>query len=582
MLKQSLRASLMKKFVLGICTGLILAFLTGAVIVFSAFRLGERRPTIPEGATLVLNLSDDIPEKQPVRIPLPFVGSTDTVTVLDIWRGLRSAATDSRVKAVILETGRLGAGWGKLQEIREGIRAYKKSGKPLVAVLRTPRSREFYLATAADRIYMSPEDLFDVKGLRAEVMFLKNALSKLGVAIEIEHRGKYKDAGDMFSETSMTPESREVIDSILDGVYAELLSTYSQGRKKSVAEMRSLIDHGPYTARQAAEKGLVDSLRYEDQVFGELKDQLKQGELKRVAFQDYIRSIGTGERGARKRIAFVVGEGAIARGQGEDAMGTDEGFTSGAFIKMLRSVSGDKNIAGVILRVDSPGGDAVASDEMLREVRLLSQKKPTVISFSDAAASGGYYISMTGDPIVSYPNTITGSVGVIYGKVNLRGLYDKLGVNKEILVRGANAAIDSDYTPMTPEARAKLREGIEEIYREFVSRVAEGRKKKWEEVAPLAEGRAWLGSQAKQNGLVDELGGIDKTIELLRKRAGIKADERLELVPYPPRRSIFDQYLKSTTDQGVDARLQKLLGFDYRVWAKGGMMRIMPYTIDIR
>ena len=235
-------------------------------------------------------------------------------------------------------------------------------------------------------------------------------------------------------------------------------------------------------------------------------------------------------------------------------MGTDEGFTSGAFIKMLRSVSADNNIAGVILRVDSPGGDAVASDEMLREVRLLSKKKPTVISFLRYAASGGYYISMTGDPIVSYPNTITGSVGVIYGKVNLRGLYDKLGVNKEILVRGANAAIDSDYTPMTPEARAKLREGIDEIYREFVSRVAEGRKKKWEEIAPLAEGRAWLGSQAKQNGLVDELGGIDKSIELIRKRAGIKADEKLELVPYPPRRSIFDQYLKSTAEQGVEAR----------------------------
>lgn len=571
----------MKKFVIGVCTGLLLAFLTGIVIVFSAFRLGERRPTIPEGATLILNLSDDLPEKQPVRIPIPFVGSADTLTVLDVWRGLRNAGTDSRVKAVILETGRIGAGWGKLQEIREAVQAYKKSGKPLVAVLRTPRSREFYLATAADRIYMSPEDLFDVKGLRAEVMFLKNALGKLGVAVEIEHRGKYKDAGDMFSETSMTPESREVIDSILDGVYADLLTTYAQGRKKSVAEMRTLIDHGPYTARQAAGKGLIDSLRYEDQVYGELKDQLKQGELKKVSFQDYVRAIGT-DRGAKKRIAFVVGEGAIARGQGEDAMGTDEGFTSGAFIKMLRTVSADKNIAGVILRVDSPGGDAVASDEMLREVRLLSKKKPTVISFSDYAASGGYYISMTGDPIVSYPNTITGSVGVIYGKVNLRGLYDKLGVSKEILVRGANAAIDSDYTPMTPEARAKLREGIEEIYREFVSRVAEGRKKKWEEVAPLAEGRAWLGSQARQNGLVDEVGGIDKSIELIRKRAGIKADERLELVPYPPRRSIFDQYLRSTTEQGVETRLRQLLGFDYRVWAQGGMMRIMPYAIDIR
>ena len=189
----------MKKFLIGLFTGLVLAFLTGVVLIFSAMRLGERRPSIPDGATLVLNLDNEIPEKQPVEIPLPFIGSSDTFTVMDAWRGLRSAATDSRIKAVILQTGRIGAGWGKMQEIREGLQAFKKSGKPLVAIMRAPKSREYYLATAADHIYMSPEDLFDVKGLRAEVMFLKNALGKLGVAVEIEHRGKYKDAGDMFS-----------------------------------------------------------------------------------------------------------------------------------------------------------------------------------------------------------------------------------------------------------------------------------------------------------------------------------------------------------------------------------------------
>jgi protease-4 len=222
---------------------------------------------------------------------------------------------------------------------------------------------------------------------------------------------------------------------------------------------------------------------------------------------------------------------------------------------------------------------------MLREVRLLSQKKPTVISFSDSAASGGYYIAMTGDPIVSYPNTVTGSIGVIYGKVNLRGLYDKLGVNKEIIARGANAAIDTDYEPMSPEARAKLREGIEEIYREFVSRVAEGRKKKWEEIAPLAEGRAWLGSQAKQNGLIDELGGLDKALELLKKKTGLKPEDKVELVPYPPRRNIFDQYLRSTDEPAVEAKIAQRLGLDklnYKVWEAGGMLRIQPFTIDIR
>jgi protease-4 len=573
----------MKKFLIGILTGLILAVLTGIVFVFSALRFGERRPSVPDGATLVLQLSDDVPEKQPVSIPLPFVGTSDTVTVLEAWEGLRRAASDSRIKAVILQTGRVGAGWGKLYELREGLEAFRKSGKPLVAVMRSPNSRDYYLASAADKVYMSPEDLFDVKGVRAEVMYLKNALGKLGVTVEIEHRGKYKDAGDMFSETSMSPESREVIDSLLDGVYSEMVDAFARGRNKSRDEMRALVDAGPYTARQAAAKGLIDALRYEDQVNGELKARLKQGELKRLSFHDYAQATaGAAARGAKKRIAFVVGEGAIARGEGSDAMGTDEGFTSGAFIKMLRRVGSDKTIGGVILRVDSPGGDAVASDEMLREVRLLSQKKPMVVSFSDTAASGGYYLSMTGDPIVSYPNTVTGSIGVIYGKVNLRGLYDKIGVNKEILTRGTNAAIDSDYTPMTPEARVKLREGIEEIYREFVSRVAEGRKKKWEEIAPIAEGRAWLGSQAKQNGLVDELGGIDKAGELIKKKAGLKGEDRVELVPYPPKRSILDQYLKSAGEQSVETRVAKILGVDYQIWMKGGMLRMSPYSINIR
>jgi protease-4 len=316
-------------------------------------------------------------------------------------------------------------------------------------------------------------------------------------------------------------------------------------------------------------------------VHGELKDRLKQDELKRFSFHDYVRSIGApGARGSKKRIAFVVGEGAIARGQGTDAMGSDEGFSSGAFIKMLRRVGSDSSIGGVILRVDSPGGDAVGSDEMLREVRLLSKKKPTVISFSDSAASGGYYIAMTGDPIVAYPNTITGSIGVIYGKINLRGLYDKIGVNKEILTRGANAAIDSDYTPMSPEARAKLREGIDEIYREFISRVAEGRKKKWEEIEPLAEGRAWLGSQAKANGLVDELGGVDKAVELIKKKAGVKPEDTVELVMFPPKRSILDQWIKSNSEPTVEAAVAKILGLDVRPWLRGGLMRIMPYQIE--
>jgi protease-4 len=245
----------------------------------------------------------------------------------------------------------------------------------------------------------------------------------------------------------------------------------------------------------------------------------------------------------------------------------------------------------VILRVNSPGGDAVASDEILREVKLLSGKKPMIISMSDLAASGGYFISMTGDPVLAYPNTITGSIGVIFGKVNLTGLYSKIGVGKEILTRGRFAAIDSDAVPLDEAGRKKLREGVDSIYQAFLARVAEGRKKKPAEIEPLAEGRAWLGSQAKGNGLVDELGGLDRAIAMVRERAKIPASERVRLVVYPRKKSIFEQLLGGTQQALAGARpgdlvgeAARLAGIDagsLRLWLPGGYLKVAPYTIRV-
>lgn len=572
----------MKKFIIGLLTGIILTGLAGIIFVFSLIRFGERRPTVSDGSTLVLHLDGEIPEKAPVSSPFPFIGNPTPVTVQELWGCLKRAAGDSRIKAVLLIANRADVGWAKLQQIRQDLLEFRKSGKPLVAFLRSAGTREYYLATAADPIYMSPEDFLDVKGLRAELSYFKRTLDKIGVEVEIEHIGKYKDAGDMFTQTGMSPETREVVNTMLDSLYNHLTETFASGRKRTPAEIRAILDDGPFTGHQAHAKGLVDALRFEDQVFGELKDRLKQREIKKLAHRDYIRALGPFDREARKRIAWVVGEGAIVRGSGEDAMGSDEGFSSGAFIKMLRRVASDRDIHGVILRVDSPGGDALASDEMLREIKLLRDKKPMVISMSDAAASGGYYVSMTGDPILAYPKTITGSIGILYGKLNLRGLYDKLGIQKEILTRGRNAAIDTSYGPMTPEARTKLRSSLEEFYKQFVGKAAASRKKKYHELESLAQGRVWLGWQAREQGLVDELGGIDRAVEMIKKKANIADSERVRLIPYPPKRSFWEQYLKTTSDSAVDMRLKQLLGSDYRLWIDGGIMRLMPFRVDIR
>lgn len=574
----------MKKFLLGLFTGLIFAGLGAVVLFFAAVRLGENRPVISDGSTLVMRLEGDLPEKAPVQfpVPIPFLNSKPTLTVQEIWTALKRAATDNRVKAVVLNVGQLDAGWAKMNELRDDILSFKKSGKPVYAFLRSPRLREYYMACAADRVYAAPEDMVDIKGVRAELMYFKNTLDKLGVQMQVIHMGKYKDAGDMFTQTSVTPETRESLGSVIDGIYGTTVSALATSRKRSPEEIKAIFDEGPYTAKQAKAKGLLDELRYEDQVFGELQGQLKQKELKKASFNNYVRSLEP-ETDAKKRIALVVGSGTIVRGSGDDAMGTDEGFTSGAFIRMLHNVANDSAISGVILRVDSPGGDAFASDEMLREVRLLKDKKPMIISFSDYAASGGYYIAMSGDPIVSYPNTLTGSIGVVYAKPNLKGLYEKLGITKDYLTRGKNAAIDSDYGPMSPEARAKLESGMQEFYSQFVTVVSQGRKRAYNDVEPLAQGRVWLGSDAKQRGLVDELGGLDAAVAAIRKKAGIGANEKVRIVPYPPKRTLLEQLLKSQNDStSVEARLAKIIGLDLRTFTEGnGFLRILPFRLDL-
>ena len=549
----------MIKFLIGLLAGLVLAFLVAVIGVFALVRLGERPPVIGPRSVLVLDLEGDTPEQAPVSLSLPFFEEKTPLTVSEIWRVLRRAETDSRVKAVVLMPGSIGAGWAKLQELHSELERLTKTGKPVVAYLRQPSSREYYLATAAGRIYMPPEDLLDLKGLRAELAFFRGTLDKLGVQVEITHAGKYKDFGDMFTRTSMSPETREVLNSVLDELYGDLIRTVAAGRKKTPEQTRALLDEGPFLARQALEKGLVDALLYEDQVFSEVAKQAGAGSLTRVSPQAYLRELLASEAtGGRNRVALVVGEGSITRGSGS-GFGQDSGIQSGDFVKLLRQVGQDRTIRGAVIRINSPGGDSFASDEIWREMNVLSKKKPLVVSMSDDAASGGYYIAMTGDPIVAYPSTFTGSIGVVFGKINLRGLYDKLGISKELMTRGKFAALDSDYEPLSEAGRQKVREGVDDNYRSFVEKVASARKRKFEEMEPLAQGRVWMGSQAKERGLIDELGGLDRAFDLVREKAGIPRTEKLSLVVYPPKRSLLDRLMNRSLESQSPEWLRSFL-----------------------
>jgi len=583
----------MAKFLLGVLTGGILIVLIVAIGVFSVASLRSRPAAVADGSTLILHLTGDVPESPPIDITIPFLQPRTPVTVENVWSMLRRAAADSRISAVVFEPEGTSVGWAKMQEIRADLEQFRKSGKPLIAYLRAPSAREYYMATACSKIYMSPVDVLDLKGVAFELMYFKNTLDKLGVHVDVEHAGKYKDYGDQFTRTSMSPETNEVMSSLADNIFGDLVDTIAKGRGKDPAAIRALIDNGPFLAKQAKANGLVDELRYEDEAFGELKTSLHRGELKKVTEDAYV-DVPDSAAGlsGKDRIAFVVGEGTITRGEAISLTGGGTaGLDSEAFDKILNRVGNDSTVKGVIVRIDSPGGEVAASDDMWRAMNELHRKKPVVISMSDDAASGGYYMAMSGDPLIAEPGTITGSIGVVFGKPDLHGLYDKLGITKDYVSRGRFALLESDYQPLSPAGLAKLREGIDSDYEDFVARVAAARRKPVAAIEPIAQGRVWLGSQAKANGLVDDLGGLDRALAMIEAKSGIAAGTHVNLVLYPAKRGIFDLLFHSSSDAEADAMLSGV-GLDalrgawhdasLRVWMRGGMLRMLPFSLQIR
>jgi protease-4 len=572
----------MKRFAIGFVIGLLFAGLVVLILGVAAMNFGgEKKITVADGSTLVLHLEGELPEQPPVQLPIPFLQEHQPMTMFETWQLLRKAAADSRIKALVLEPRDLTVGWAKLQELRDDVTAFRKSGKPVFAYLRGPGAREYYIATAAEKIYMSPEDELDLKGLRAQLLYLKGSLDKLGVQMEFEHVGKYKDAPDMFTRTSPTPETLEVMNQVLDQYYGNLVDTIAQGRLKQADVIRAELDNGPFVGKETVDNGFVDELLFEDEVFGRLKTKLN-GDTKRIGGQDYSKAQLSGFEGSTK-IAYIVGEGDITRGSTYEN-GTENGITATSMVKLLRQVENDSSIKGVIFRIDSPGGDGIASDDILHAAKELSAKKPMVISMSDLAASGGYFIAMTGDQIIAYPNTLTGSIGVFFGKVDVKGLLDKLGVAQTVLTRGRFADIDDPAKPLTDVERAKLRQEIEVFYRDFVERVASARKRPYDQVEPLAQGRAWVGAQAKQNGLVDDLGGLDRAVELIKQKTNIPASEKIALVTYPPRRTLWDVVFNRNDES---ATIESLLArsapnIPIRSLIHGGILRLMPYRIDVR
>jgi protease-4 len=552
----------MKKFLIGLVLGIVITVFAGVVFALAMARLADQEPTVPKSGVLRVALS-----------------------------GHRKAAVDDRIKTVVVEPRMPSLGWATAQEIRQSLEKFKsESGKPVYAYLRTPRMVDYYIASAADKIYCSPEDLLLIQGMRLEVMYLRNTLDKVGITVEVEHAGKYKDAGDMFTERGMTPETREVLTSILDRFYGDFLDTTGKARGKSSEEIAAIVDRGPFTAAAAVDEGLLDGVRHAQALKDEIKEAIGLDEYKEVEARKY-RAVSPSSLGltGKSSVAFVVAQGSIIRGR-SDAFTQSSLIASESIAETLREVGKKDDIKGVVVRIDSPGGDAVASDEILEAMRELSRKKPVVISMSDAAASGGYYMAMTGDPIIAYPSTLTGSIGVVFTKPVLRGLYDKLGITKEALNRGKNSAFLSDYVPLDPPARAQLKSLIDSMYSAFLAEVATGRNRPLEEIAPLAEGRVWLGSQAIENGLVDEIGGIDAALAALKKKAGIDESDKLKVYVYPGRKSFFEMLASLESGSAGIGASRMLQGTPFETLLKDayiqslrepGVQALMPYSLTV-
>jgi protease-4 len=394
-----------------------------------------------------------------------------------------------------------------------------------------------------------------INGLAADVMFFRGSLDKLGIYPEIYQIGEYKSAGDMFTRKEMSEAHRRVVNELLDDLFNRYVDGVARGRNKSVEEMKAIIDNAPYNARKAKEIGLIDEVAYRDELEKELKTKLgykDTDELSLVTGSRY-RQIPADSLGLNKgeKIAVIYASGEIGSGSSENSPTGGQSIGSDTMVRALHDARDDKSVKAIVIRVDSPGGSGLASDLIWRAVESAKQKKPVVVSMSDVAASGGYYIAAGANKIVASPSTITGSIGVVAGKPVMRGFYDWLGISNEYVLRGKNAGMFRETEKFTDDERAKFEEWIKSTYYdEFVPKVAKGRNKPAEYIDSVGQGRVWTGAQAKDRGLVDEFGGLDKAVEIAKQLANIPADKGVQRVIFPYPRTFLQELLAAGSDEG--------------------------------
>ncbi len=543
----------MKRFITRLLIGIgIFTCCTITVSIVIGFFSWIFQGRVPGKTILEVNLECELIEYVPDD-PVARIMLGGFPVVRDIVEALERASEDERVVGLVARIGAGRMGLAKVQELRDAVQAFRESRKPAFAFSETfgeagPGNGAYYLATAFDEIYLQPSGDIGLTGLMYETPFIRGTLDKLGIVPRMDHRHEYKSAKNIYTEQKYTRAHREATQKVMTSQFGQMVRGIAQARGLTEPDVRSLIDGGPFLGREALDAGLVDGLGYRDELVARVRERF--GKKARFLYLDkYLERAGRPHREG-KAIALIYGVGGVYRGKsgydpifGDVRMGSDT--VAGAF----RAAIEDKTVKAILFRIDSPGGSYVASDAVWREtVRAREAGKPVIVSMSDVAGSGGYFVAMAADKIVSQPGTITGSIGVLGGKLVMSGLWDKVGFAWDEVHTSTNATMWTRNKDYNRSEWARFQTWLDRVYEDFTEKVAEGRRLPQEKVLEIAKGRVWSGEDARDRGLVDALGGFPTALCLAKEAAGIPDDEEVRLKCFPRKKSIWKALLGREAD----------------------------------